>query len=160
MWFSLREPHAVDRSRNSRQEIRGSRGICGLTQPQTKVRDGGSPHHPETKLVTPSPIRAILLACRATNRHQSASKCQFQVCTRVYSQARLTYRALFCGSPTVSSGNWFEGSQVSKARPGAPFDFTLRYCREHVLCPSLVSAGSEAGSGRCGRRVGRWSKPR
>jgi hypothetical protein len=25
----------------------------------------------------------------------------------------------------VSSGNWFEGSQVSKARPGAPFDFTL-----------------------------------
>jgi hypothetical protein len=24
----LREPHAVDRSRNSRQEIRGSRGIC------------------------------------------------------------------------------------------------------------------------------------
>jgi hypothetical protein len=34
----------------------------------------------------------------------------------------------------VSSGNWFEGSQVSKARPGAPFDFTLRYCREHMLC--------------------------
>jgi hypothetical protein len=25
----------------------------------------------------------------------------------------------------VSSGNWFEGSQVSKARPGAPFDFSL-----------------------------------
>jgi hypothetical protein len=24
-----REPHAADRSRNSRQEIRGSRGICG-----------------------------------------------------------------------------------------------------------------------------------
>jgi hypothetical protein len=34
----------------------------------------------------------------------------------------------------VSSGNWFEGSQVSKARPGAPFDFTLRYCRGHKLC--------------------------
>ena len=28
MWFSLREPRAVDRSRNSRQEIRGSRGTC------------------------------------------------------------------------------------------------------------------------------------
>jgi hypothetical protein len=37
----------------------------------------------------------------------------------------------------VSSGNWFEGSQVSKARPGAPFDFTLRYCRGHKLCPSF-----------------------
>jgi hypothetical protein len=34
----------------------------------------------------------------------------------------------------VSSGNWFEGSQVSKARPGAPFDFSLRYCRGHKLC--------------------------
>src|ERR1700758_1118960 len=31
----------------------------------------------------------------------------------------------------VSSGNGFEGSQVSKARPGAPFGFTLRYCRGH-----------------------------
>src|SRR3984885_12177929 len=30
LWCSLgREPHAVDRSRNSRQEIRGSRGACG-----------------------------------------------------------------------------------------------------------------------------------
>jgi hypothetical protein len=28
MWFSQREPHAADRNRNSRQEIRGSRGIC------------------------------------------------------------------------------------------------------------------------------------
>jgi hypothetical protein len=27
-----------------------------------------------------------------------------------------------------SSGNWFEGSQVSKARPGEPIGFTLRYC--------------------------------
>src|ERR1700722_20392738 len=35
---------------------------------------------------------------------------------------------------SVSSVNWFEGSQVSKARPGAPFDFTLRYCRGHKLC--------------------------
>jgi hypothetical protein len=34
----------------------------------------------------------------------------------------------------VSSRNWFEGSQVSKARPGAPFGFTLRYCRGHKLC--------------------------
>jgi hypothetical protein len=34
----------------------------------------------------------------------------------------------------VSSGNWFEGSQVSKARPGAPFDFILRYCRDHMPC--------------------------
>jgi hypothetical protein len=34
----------------------------------------------------------------------------------------------------VSSGNWFEGFQVSKARPGAPFAFTLRYCRGHKLC--------------------------
>jgi hypothetical protein len=34
----------------------------------------------------------------------------------------------------VSSGNWFEGSQVSKARPGAPFGFTLRCCRGHELC--------------------------
>jgi hypothetical protein len=31
------------------------------------------------------------------------------------------------GEGRVSSGNWFEGSQVSKARPGAPFDFTLRF---------------------------------
>jgi hypothetical protein len=29
------------------------------------------------------------------------------------------------GRVGVSSGNWFEGSQVSEARPGAPFDFTL-----------------------------------
>ena len=35
---------------------------------------------------------------------------------------------------SVSSRNWFEGSQVSKARPGAPFDFTHRYCRGHKLC--------------------------
>jgi len=41
----------------------------------------------------------------------------------------------------ISSGNWFEGSQVSKARPhgtpgqaGAPFGFTLRSCRGHKLC--------------------------
>jgi hypothetical protein len=34
----------------------------------------------------------------------------------------------------VSSGNWFEGSQVSKARPGPSFDFTLRSCRGHMLC--------------------------
>jgi hypothetical protein len=34
----------------------------------------------------------------------------------------------------VSRRNWFEGSQVSKARPGAPFDFALRYCRGHKLC--------------------------
>jgi hypothetical protein len=34
----------------------------------------------------------------------------------------------------VSRRNRLEGSQVSKARPGAPFDFTLRYCRGHKLC--------------------------
>ena len=27
-----------------------------------------------------------------------------------------------------------EGSQVSKARPGASFDFTHRYCRGYKLC--------------------------
>jgi hypothetical protein len=35
-------------------------------------------------------------------------------------------------------GNWFEGSQVSKARPGAPFDFTRRYCTGHKLCQGEV----------------------
>jgi hypothetical protein len=34
---------------------------------------------------------------------------------------------------SVSSRNWFEGSQVSKARPGAPIGFTLRYCRGQKL---------------------------
>ena len=32
-----REPHAVVRSRNSRQEIRGSRGTCGAPEPKTKA---------------------------------------------------------------------------------------------------------------------------
>jgi hypothetical protein len=35
------------------------------------------------------------------------------------------------------------GSQVSNARPGAPFDFTLRHCGEHKLChfsPDSLSA--------------------
>jgi hypothetical protein len=47
------------------------------------------------------------------------------------------------GSVGVPSGNWFEGSQVSNARPGAPFDFTLRCCGGHKLChfsPDSLSA--------------------
>jgi len=35
-----------------------------------------------------------------------------------------------------------EGSQVSKARPGAPFDFTLRYCRGHKLLSFLSRLAS------------------
>jgi hypothetical protein len=56
----------------------------------------------------------------------------------------------------VSSGNRFEGSQVSKARPhgtpgqaGAPFDFTLRCCRRHKLCrfsPDSLSANRLLGT--------------
>ena len=42
----------------------------------------------------------------------------------------------------VSSGNWFEGSQVSKARPGAPFGFTLRYGTSFVI--SLPTRLSES----------------
>jgi Aldo/keto reductase family len=56
-----REPHAVDRSRNSRQEIRGSRGICGAPEPQTKALRVNSriypkrfvPHPPDRSLETP-----------------------------------------------------------------------------------------------------------
>src|SRR5579859_6449893 len=33
----------------------------------------------------------------------------------------------------VSSGNWFEGSQVSKSRPEAPVGFAPRYLRGHKL---------------------------
>src|SRR5271154_2118043 len=44
----------------------------------------------------------------------------------------------------VSSRNWFEGSQVSKARPGAPFDFTLRYRRGHRL--SRLASASRPGA--------------
>jgi hypothetical protein len=32
--------------------------------------------------------------------------------------------------------------QVSKARPGAPFDFTHRYCRGHKLCHPSEAEGS------------------
>jgi hypothetical protein len=46
----------------------------------------------------------------------------------------------------VSSGNWFEGSQVSKARPGAPFDFTLQYCRGHKLVIALPTRFSESAA--------------
>jgi hypothetical protein len=56
----------------------------------------------------------------------------------------------------VSSGNWFEGSQVSKARPGAPFGFTLRCCRGHKLChfspDSPQRVGCSSGSQRGGQR--------
>ena len=48
----------------------------------------------------------------------------------------------------VSSGNWFEGSQVSKARPGAPFDFNLRCCIGYKLCrfsPDSLSASRLLG---------------
>jgi hypothetical protein len=49
------------------------------------------------------------------------------------------------GSVGIPSGNWFEGSQVSKARPGAPFDFTLRCCRGHKLCHfSRLALGESA----------------
>src|SRR3984885_656806 len=52
------------------------------------------------------------------------------------------------GRVGVSSGNWFEGSQVSKARPGAPFDFTLRCCRGYKLgrsSPDSLSASRLLG---------------
>jgi hypothetical protein len=38
------------------------------------------------------------------------------------------------------------GSQVSNARPGAPFDFTLRHCRGHKLVISLPTRLSESAS--------------
>ena len=47
----------------------------------------------------------------------------------------------------VSSRNWFEGSQVSNARPGAPFDFTLRYCRGHWLCHFSPESPQRVGPG-------------
>jgi hypothetical protein len=54
----------------------------------------------------------------------------------------------------VSSGNWFEGSQVSKARPGippiSPFDIasTLRYRRERMVCHFTESgARDDEGEG-------------
>src|ERR1700729_1210836 len=48
-----REPHAVDRSRNSRQEIWGSRGICGAPFGLPKFRSlyadsSGRPSHRKT----------------------------------------------------------------------------------------------------------------
>jgi hypothetical protein len=55
-------------------------------------------------------------------------------------------RSLHCATPGVSSGNWFEGSQVSKARPGAPIGFTLRYSRRHKLCHSLPIRLSESAA--------------
>jgi hypothetical protein len=57
----------------------------------------------------------------------------------------------------VSSGNWFEGSQVSKARPWAPFDFTLRYCRGHMLVISLPTRLRESAAPTA-RRGGRGDK--
>jgi hypothetical protein len=47
---------------------------------------------------------------------------------------------------SVSSGNWFEGSQVSNARPGAPFGFTPRFCRGHRLVISLPTRLGESAA--------------
>jgi hypothetical protein len=62
----------------------------------------------------------------------------------------------------VFSRNWFEGSQVSNARPhgtpgqaGAPFDFTLRCCRGDKVCHfSPFSRGFASRRWRCGWRLG------
>jgi hypothetical protein len=43
----------------------------------------------------------------------------------------------------VSSGNWFEESQVSKARPGAPLDFTLDIAESTCFVISLPTRFSE-----------------
>jgi hypothetical protein len=50
------------------------------------------------------------------------------------------------GREGVSSGIWFEGSQVSEARPGAPFDFTLRMLQREAQSydHSGVKEGPEA----------------
>jgi hypothetical protein len=44
----------------------------------------------------------------------------------------------------VSSGNWFEGSQVSKARPGAPFDFSLSILQRAQALSFLSRLASES----------------
>jgi hypothetical protein len=53
-------------------------------------------------------------------------------------------------SKWVFPGNWFEGSQVSNARPGAPIGFTLRFCKGHKLChfspDSLQRVGCSRGT--------------
>jgi hypothetical protein len=59
----------------------------------------------------------------------------------------------------VSSGHWFEGSQVSKARPGAPFDLTLRVLssilqRAHALLFHSASLGMTKE--RVGVSSGTW----
>jgi hypothetical protein len=40
------------------------------------------------------------------------------------------------------------GSQVSNARPGAPFDFTLRHCRGHKLCHFSPDSPQRVGFAR------------
>jgi hypothetical protein len=47
-----------------------------------------------------------------------------------------------------SSRNWFEGSQVSKARPGAPFDFTFGTAEGTCLVISLPPRLSESAAPR------------
>jgi hypothetical protein len=46
----------------------------------------------------------------------------------------------------VSSGNWFEESQVSKARPGAPCDFTLDIAESTSFVISLPTRFSESAA--------------
>jgi hypothetical protein len=45
----------------------------------------------------------------------------------------------------VSSGNWFEGSQVSKARPGAPIGFTHSILQRAQALSFLSRLGSNKG---------------
>ena len=44
----------------------------------------------------------------------------------------------------VSSKNWLKSFQISKMRPGAPFGFTLRYCRDARFVMSLPTRLSES----------------
>jgi hypothetical protein len=78
----------------------------GLRDPRSQKRDLG---HPSV-----SPSRDAFRLVKAA-MHLFAGGAAIPVGALLMAKRRMS----------VSSGNWFEGSQVSKARPGAPFGLTL-----------------------------------
>ncbi len=58
----------------------------------------------------------------------------------------------------VSSRNWFEGSQVSKARPGAPFDFDFVISLPTRFSESAArdDKGESGSKGESGVSMGDW----
>jgi hypothetical protein len=80
------------------------RTTCSCSKPQPSTGNPGKPTCPGV------PWRDLRCAIRVPQIYRSTT-------TFPLSSFGMTK-----GRVGVSSGNWFEGSQVSKARPGAPFD--------------------------------------